>query len=218
LSRAWVEVFGETPSPRTVAILTAQWAHETGRGAQMMNFNFGGIKGTGPSGLCAAYATREGWGATERRTVDHFRAYRTAEEGATDYVRFLARRYPEATRAAREGDPNRFVHALKDRRYFTGNEDAYIRSVTSLTAQGLGNGFDTVGGTPTVAAPERLDLPAVRASATSLRPAEIDRFDALGTGFAALDVAQAVADELGRVALQTLVSRAHRDESSQRDT
>ena len=145
LTKAWSDVFGERPSQRTVGVLTAQWAHETGRGTQMMNYNFGGIKGVGPSGLSAEYNTHEGWGKTERRTVDHFRAYRTAEEGATDYVRLLAKRYPEAVQAARSGDPEQFVHALKDRRYFTGNEDAYVRSVTNLTHTGLTQGFEAVG-------------------------------------------------------------------------
>lgn len=214
LSRAWTEVFGEVPNDRTVAVLTAQWAHETGRGAQMMNYNFGGIKGVGPSGLSAAYATREGWGATERRTVDHFRAYRTAAEGATDYVRLLARRYPAAVRAARAGDAQQFVRALKESRYFTGDENAYVRSVQTLTAQGLSSGFDALGGARG-AAPDRLDLQAVSAAARDERlPAE-----ALGadTSASALDTAQAVADELGRAALRALVSDAGGDDLSTRD-
>jgi flagellum-specific peptidoglycan hydrolase FlgJ len=146
LERAWERVIGEAPKAETTAILTAQWAHETGRGQAMMNFNFGGIKGTSPAGLSTAYKTREGWGKTEIRIVDRFRAYSTAEEGAADYVALLARRYPEAVEAARSGDPAEFVRALKERRYFTGNEQAYTRSVTSLSEAARTQGYEAIGG------------------------------------------------------------------------
>ena len=53
LRSAWTNVTGQAPSEKTVAILTAQWAHETGNGASMYNYNFGGIKGMGPSGFAS---------------------------------------------------------------------------------------------------------------------------------------------------------------------
>jgi hypothetical protein len=155
LEDAWKAVTGDAPDKSTVAVLAAHWAHETGRGQSMLNFNFAGIKGTGPSGLSAAYGTREGWGAKEVHVVDNFRAYRTAEEGARDYVALLARRYPDAVDAAKNGDPTRFVHALKERGYFTGNEAAYVRSVSTLTQQALASGFDAMG-TAAVAGPTSL--------------------------------------------------------------
>ena len=51
LRAAWTKVTGQPPSENTVAILTAQWAHETGNGGSMYNYNFGGIKGASPEGL-----------------------------------------------------------------------------------------------------------------------------------------------------------------------
>src|SRR5258705_12574980 len=45
LSTAWRSVTGQTPSPKFLSILVAQWSHETGRGAAMLNFNFAGLKG-----------------------------------------------------------------------------------------------------------------------------------------------------------------------------
>lgn len=126
---------GAPPSKETVAILTAQWAHETGRGASMYNYNFAGIKGTSPAGLSVSQRTREGYGATERTITDNFRAYRTAEEGADDYVALLERRFPAALDAAKTGDPAGTVRALKQAGYFTGDEAAYTRSVTAMARE-----------------------------------------------------------------------------------
>ncbi|HEX3594693.1 MAG TPA: glucosaminidase domain-containing protein [Polyangiaceae bacterium] len=144
IKSAWTDVMGEPPSKATLAVLTAQWSHETGGGRSMLNYNFGGIKGTGPSGLSAAYGTKEGWGASEVHVTDTFRAYRTPEEGAKDYVALLARRFPKAVGAAKAGDPAAFVGALKERGYFTGNQAAYQHNVSLLSAQALEQGFDAV--------------------------------------------------------------------------
>ncbi len=137
LGTAWSQVFGESPPPRAIALLAAQWSHETGQGASMFNFNFGGIKGLGPGGLTVSQRTKEGWGATERSIVDRFRAYSSAEEGAVDYVKLLAKRFPGAIQAARQGDPTEFVHQLKARGYFTGDENTYASSVSRLASQAL---------------------------------------------------------------------------------
>jgi len=145
LRAAWTSVRGEPPRPETLSILVGQWAHETGRGASMLNYNFGGLKGTGPSGLTTAYTTREGWGENATRGVARFRAYGSAEEGARDYVSLLSRRYPDAVRAAEQGDAPGFVRALKARGYFTDNEAAYSKSVQSLAALASRSGFDALG-------------------------------------------------------------------------
>lgn len=135
IAKAYRQLTGEMPSESTSAILTAQWAHETGRGASMFNYNFGGIKGVGPSGTTVAQRTREGYGDTERRIVDNFRAYASVDEGAKDYVHLLLSRYGSAMEAARRGDPSGFVRGLKERGYFTGDPAAYERSIASLTHQ-----------------------------------------------------------------------------------
>ena len=145
LRSAWTQVRGEAPSPETLSILVGQWAHETGRGQSMLNFNFGDIKGTGPSGMSAASATREGWGENATRVVARFRAYGSAEEGARDYVSLLARRYPNAVNAAEAGDARGFVQALKANGYFTDNLASYTRSVESLAARARLSGFDALG-------------------------------------------------------------------------
>lgn len=209
IAGALEEVTGEKPSPECVAVMTAQWAHETGRGASMFNYNFAGIKGTGPSGLSVSQRTREGWGASERTIVDNFRAYRTAEEGALDYVKLLSSRFPESFAAARQGDPAACVAALKRERYFTGDEAAYTRSVTRIARE---------------IAPDALnfqappDLPVLDAAA---RPALAFRE---GTGatfhdpFAAPFVdAAALGAEISRAALRILATPAEdRERSSQK--
>lgn len=165
LHRAWQSHMGQPPSDGTLSILVGQWAHETGRGKAMLNYNFGGIKGTGPSGMSTVYGTREGWGDSEVRVRDRFRAYASAEEGAADYLSLLVRRYPEAVRAAGAEDATGFVRALEAGGYFTGNGADYARSVTALAREALASGFGTrsgetriesmpeaIGGTPEAAA------------------------------------------------------------------
>ncbi|HTV24131.1 MAG TPA: glucosaminidase domain-containing protein [Polyangiaceae bacterium] len=166
LRSAWTAVRGEAPSPETLSILVGQWAHETGRGASMLNYNFGGLKGTSPAGLSAAYTTREGWGENATHGVARFRAYGSAEEGAADYVSLLARRYPDAVRAAEQGDAQGFVRALKARGYFTDNEAAYSKSVQSLAALASRAGFDALGGTSGVDAAADPELAPALAAAT----------------------------------------------------
>jgi len=147
LRQAWTRATGEVPDDKTVALLTAQWAHETAHGASMYNYNFGGIKGKSPSGLFVEQHTKEGWGHNERQIVDHFRAYESAQAGADDYVKLLTHRFPEATNAARLGDAEGFVQGLKQRGYFTGDARAYQRSVTSISNDLLATAFRASGST-----------------------------------------------------------------------
>lgn len=189
LRAAWQSVMGEEPSEGTVRVLTAQWAHETGNGASMFNYNFGGIKGTGPSGLTVAQRTREGFGATERTIVDNFRAYRTAEEGAGDYVRLLKARFPGAVEAAKNADPQAFVHALKTRGYFTGDEGAYTRSIVALSGMKLPEGVSD--------APPVLDVRRPNAAAAGFTAGY-----SVPDGTSALVDGLALADEISRAALR----------------
>lgn len=134
LARAWHQIFNARPSEQTLAVLWAQWAHETARGQRMHAYNFAGIKGRGPTGASVVVWTREGAAPSDlvKRT---FRAYRSAGEGARDYVRLLATRYPQALRAARDGNVYGFVSALDTGGYFTADTRAYLRAVSSLSSE-----------------------------------------------------------------------------------
>lgn len=152
LARAWRAVFDTNPSEQTLSVLWAQWAHETARGRRMHAYNFAGIKGSGPSGASVVVWTREGASSSDlvRRT---FRAYRTPSEGARDYVRLLANRYPSALRAARAGNAYGFVSALDAGGYFTADTRAYLRAVTSLSGECRRRGLGGVVDARAVAAP-----------------------------------------------------------------
>ncbi|MEO8181392.1 MAG: glucosaminidase domain-containing protein [Deltaproteobacteria bacterium] len=209
LEAAWQGAVGHPPSPRTLSILVGQWAHETGRGKAMLNYNFGGLKGTGPSGASTVYQTHEGAGASEIQVQDRFRAYDSAEQGASDYLSLLSRRYPDALQAAGRGDPVGFVQALKSRGYFTGDEGAYTKSVAGLAERALASGFDALGSsdatTPLAAAHGA--LPSTFASA--LEPpigapgplALLARAERSDPGLAPGAYARSFADEIGRVEL-----------------
>lgn len=196
LRAAWENVTGEAPSDKTLALITAQWAHETGHGASMFNYNFAGIKGTGPSGLSVAQRTREGYGESERRIVDNFRAYRSAEEGATDYVQLLSRRFPEAVEGARNGDPEAFVRGLKSRGYFTGHEGQYLSSVASTASRYLGEPLELPS-----AAPPLLDYPTYPAAPAA--PVDLQGLYAqMAPSSASIVDVLSITDQINRAALR----------------
>lgn len=144
LRRAWLQVVRLVPSDETVLILAAHWAHETSGGRRMYNYNFGGIKGRSASGVSCMRTAHEGWGEASTTGIDRFRAYLSASEGAYDYVDLLARKYPSAISAARDGDILQFVHALRHGRYFTGSEAAYAQSLIELAERGQRSGFNAL--------------------------------------------------------------------------
>jgi hypothetical protein len=209
LKTAWTNVTGDPPSPKTLSILTAQWAHETGNGASMFNYNFGGIKGMGPSGLSVSQRTREGFGPSEHTISDRFRAYRTADEGATDYVKLLTQRFPEAALSAQSGDAAGFVSGLKQRGYFTGDAAVYTRSVASLSNVAMTQGFGAVGShLGELGAPAELDLHAT--------PLATQRYEDYALGAqptAPLIDALRIGDEISRAALRIVASTGENKDS-----
>ncbi len=135
LAVAWEAVIGEPANARTVSVLWAQWALETGRGRWMMDYNFAGLKGRGPSGGSAMWWTWEETDDGPKRIRGRFRAYASPDEGAKDYVDMLKRRYPECIEAARRGDTPTFILTLERRGYFTEKPKAYGRAVGSLARE-----------------------------------------------------------------------------------
>jgi hypothetical protein len=133
LARAHQAQLGKPAPPALLDVLTAHVSLETGRGSRMFNYNFGGIKGAGPSGQSARYLTREvDANGDDHHLVDGFRAYRSLTEGAGDYLRFLHTRYGAAFDAASRGDVDGFAGALKSRGYFTENVEPYAAALRSL--------------------------------------------------------------------------------------
>lgn len=149
LREAWRRAHnGQTPSDGVLAILCAQWAHETGRGDHMFNFNFAGIKATRASNsnwdgasvyILAGEAGRTG--DTHGTVYRNFRAYGSAIQGAQDYLGVLMRVHGEAIRHVVESpDPARYVQDLVRSHYVdtgNGSGEGYIRSVGSLAGTAL---------------------------------------------------------------------------------
>jgi hypothetical protein len=132
LHLAYRAVVGEAPDPRTLSLLLAQWALETGRGENMWGFNFGGIKSSAGG---AALDTQESFGLRRQSVRQRFRTYRSAIEGARDYIQTLARNFPKAFAALHGGSAQEFVRALADSGYFTGDPKEYVHAITRLAVE-----------------------------------------------------------------------------------
>jgi hypothetical protein len=216
---AYTQVVGEPPSKGTLAILTSQWALETGQGKSMYNFNFAGIKGRGPEGMTAVMSTREGYGASAVQIKDGFRAYTSAEAGAKDYVSLLQRKYGAALEAAKAEQPERFAQELKVAGYYTGDPALYAKGVTQLANRAMEYGFDALGTTSGAIAARPTPLQSYFAPSGSAfsggapyRPQLGDNpFDssglAMNSSFEPTASADAVRDEMSRMALLIAAQR-----------
>lgn len=136
IARAHRSTTGRDPSPATLDVLTAHASLETASGARMYNFNFGGMKGCGPAGETARCKTREVLDGKEVTIRDGFRAYRTLDEGAADYLRFMQTKFPAAMAHASRGDVDKFANALKRSHYYTADEGAYAAGLRGLMQEG----------------------------------------------------------------------------------
>jgi len=137
IARACEKLHGSAPK-ELVDTLTAQASLETGRGQHMYNWNFGGIKGSGPTGLTAKCHTKEVIDGKQVEIVDGFRAYGSLDEGALDYVATLRGRFGRSWDAAQTGDVRGFAHALKAQGYYTASEVDYTKALTSLYTEAAG--------------------------------------------------------------------------------
>ncbi len=143
LGRALQAATGHAPSARTLDVLSAQVSLETAHGGQMFNFNFGGIKGVSPQGETANLMTHEVLGGQDIHISQGFRAYRSLDEGARDYVAVLQTRFPGAMTQAKAGDLGGFAHALKQAHYYTASEQDYTAGLQALQPAGASGASDT---------------------------------------------------------------------------
>lgn len=148
LAAAFRDVTGVRPTPRSLAILVAQTALETGQWKKMHNFNFGNIRGTF-EGRWTSFRASE---IVDGKEVfldpgedNKFRAYPDAAAGARDFIRFLAvdtngdgsNRYERAWQAVLDGFPRGFVACLARAGYFTASERLYYDGLRALYDQFL---------------------------------------------------------------------------------
>lgn len=174
LATAYRKQHGVEPSAGLLDVLTAQVSLETGRGDRMFNYNFGGIKGAGPSGATARYRTAEiTEEGTEKHITDGFRAYGSLGEGAKDYLATLTTRYPAALSAAARGDVDGFAVALKQRGYFTAHLEDYSTALRGLLREGGAPARRAVGPATEVSPPTPFTLPTTPSDGMAFATTEV---------------------------------------------
>lgn len=132
LELAYRSIVNEPPRAKTLALLLAQWALETGIGQNMWGYNYGGLKATSGG---AEFGTGELIGGRRTHAVHRFRTYPCAMAGAMDYVGTLRRNFPKSFAALQRGHAARFVQALVEERYFTGDPTDYGKAIAKLAEQ-----------------------------------------------------------------------------------
>lgn len=142
LKEAFKNIYKSYPSNNTLAILYAQTALETGRFAKGFHcYNWGNIKSRPDDGFywtmfrCSEVINGVNTFFDPPHDQCKFKAYKTAIEGAEDYINFLSKRkrYVAAWAALLEGNPEKYSHELKIAGYYTANEALYTKGVISLT-------------------------------------------------------------------------------------
>lgn len=150
---------------RSLLLLLAQWALETGRGASTLNNNPAGIKHvTGDGHDWARYLTHEVIGGKVVTIPQDFRAYPSLDAAAVDYLALLYHRFALAWPALLAGDAPGFVRELAHEHYFTADEASYEHEIVSLVAE-----LDRVIGAETVPDDGLPDEPSVVTSVDALR-------------------------------------------------
>jgi hypothetical protein len=149
LREAFKNVFVHYPSDKSLAILFAHTALETAHFKSIHFWNYGNVKkihqpddgykftmypaGELENGHYVPYNPPD--------TKCHFRAYKSAIDGAEAYIRFLTKKpthpgsigdYTKAWQKILEGDPKAYSHELKIASYYSAKEEDYTPTVISL--------------------------------------------------------------------------------------
>jgi hypothetical protein len=139
LREAWKELFGNYPTDKTLAILFAHAALETGRFKLIHCYNYGNIKRNPNDGF---YFTMYPAGEYEKgkyvpynppNLKCHFRAYKSAVDGAKEFISFLSKpRYVKARAQLISGNPEMYSHELSVAQYYTALESDYTPTVIKI--------------------------------------------------------------------------------------
>jgi hypothetical protein len=151
LREAWKIIYNVYPANSSIALLYAQWALESGLGVYQRNFNYGNIKKVHENvklkikddgQLFTMFRLNEVLNGKLEwfdppHIQTHMRCYKTAMDGAIDYIKFLSqrKRYIKAWQEVINGNAVNFVHQLRSAGYFTASEALYMKGVTHLTDQ-----------------------------------------------------------------------------------
>lgn len=129
-ARAWQTLLSRKPSKEQLAMFVSQNSLETGNRKSMYNYNIGNII-AGNSGYDYFLGNDTNRG---KPIVQHFRAYKTLDEGVLDYLKILYKGYPQAFQAANTGDPKNYAHSLLE----NPKRQYYDATVEKSYAAGMG--------------------------------------------------------------------------------
>jgi hypothetical protein len=138
LIQAWQELFSETPSKQSIAIIVAQHGVETGdKSSYCWNNNICNVKANLKDDVeyCFLNNTWEIIGGKKVIFIPPhpacaFRSFRTLLDGVKFQLDLLKnKRYKSSWQYVISGDPVAFVKALKDARYFTASLESYTKNM-----------------------------------------------------------------------------------------
>lgn len=136
--KSWQDLVGTTPSKQQVAIILSQNALETATRKSMWNYNIGNITTDGKGvynyfdNLTTSEQVKPGkWVKMNLK----YRAYPSLQAGVDDYLKLLKNKYPNAWKSILNPNPVAFSKALKQKGYYTANEEPYTKSLSRLYTQ-----------------------------------------------------------------------------------
>lgn len=142
LREAWHRIYGAYPSDKSLGVLFAKSALETGRWKFIHCYNFGNIKKVrSPDDghffcmyRCGEVINGKHLMFDPPHLQTHFRGYKTPEDGAEDYIKFVSqkKRYLKAWEKVIQGDPAGYSRELKIAGYYTADEARYTAGVVRL--------------------------------------------------------------------------------------
>lgn len=118
-------------SKESTAVLWAQWALETARGNSMWNYNFGNMTPYDPSKQ--DYIVLK----TYLGTIMKFRAYKDYRDGASDWIKWFARRN-DVWEVLTYASPRDFAYILRKYNYYLEDADNYAKQMDGLWHEYMG--------------------------------------------------------------------------------
>jgi hypothetical protein len=134
IGRGYQQIVGSVPSFNMLRTLTAQALLETNSGAAMYNYNFGGVKGAGPTGETASLSTHEIINGKDTVLKQNFRSYPSLDAGALDFVKLIVKGYSKTLPFAEQNDLTGYANALYAGHYFTADPTKYANRLSQLNA------------------------------------------------------------------------------------
>lgn len=134
---AWMGLYDQTPSRQALLVLIGHFAFETGWGHACWNNNLGNVKHVAGDGYdyyqvrCDEIVNGKTVWYDPPHPATSFRAFSDLAKGVQNYLELLRGRFGVAWQFVENGDAPAFCHALKQRGYYTANEQQYTIGVVA---------------------------------------------------------------------------------------